>query len=436
MIKFLEKVRYYAFWVFDFLKGGKVRRHFNDVKYILENYNTDKSKQRRNNYQLKLLNHAVKTVPFYKNYKGFNSILDFPIVNKLILRERLDDFISVNYKDKPNFEVSTSGSTGTPLVVFQDLNKKERNTADTLYFGEKAGYKIGHKLFYIRAWGGLLTKNRLTSFFQNVKTINVKHLNSDNIQKLINDISKSKSTNAFIGYTSSFREICKYLEAINAAPIKANISSMIANAEPLGEPTKNAVKKYFDFDILSRYSNMENGILSQQMKGEGTNYHINWASYFIEILDLEKDTPVSYGTLGRVVVTDLFNYSMPIIRYDTGDLATINVDRNYFNGAPSFFKVEGRRMDTIYDTKGNIMTTVVYELEYFPEFKQSQLIQEDEKVYLVKINMVGEFKREKEMIKILQKYLGDDAIIKIEYVNEIPQLSSGKMKLTINRFKL
>jgi phenylacetate-CoA ligase len=40
------------------------------------------------------------------------------------------------------------------------------------------------------------------------------------------------------------------------------------------------------------------------------------------------------------------------------------------------------------------------------------------------------------MIKILQKYLGDDAIIKIEYVNEIPQLSSGKMKLTINRFKL
>ena len=80
--------------------------------------------------------------------------------------------------------------------------------------------------------------------------------------------------------------------------------------------------------------------------------------------------------------------------------------------------------------------TVVYELEYFPEFNQSQLIQEDEKKYCVKINIDEQFKREEKMIDILEQYLGEDAEIRIEYVDEIPQLSSGKRKLTLNKFKI
>ena len=434
-MRFLEKARYYSFWISDLLKGGKVKSHYNDVKFIIENFNDTESKNKRDQHLLELLNHAVENVPFYKPRKGFNSISDFPIVNKLLLRESIDEFISENYKNKPSFEVSTSGSTGTPFLVFQDKNKKYRNTADTIYFGEKAGYKLGHKLFYIRAWGSLLKKNRLASFLQNIRTINAKELDFETCPQIIDEIKTGNSNKAFIGYPSAFREICKYLDSINSKPLEAKVSSMIANAEPLSEPTKKTIKKYFGFEILSRYSNMENGILSQQIINGGNNFHINWASYYIEILDVDNDTPVGYGKIGRVVVTDLFNYHMPLIRYDTGDLAIIDVDKNNFNGAPSFFKVEGRRMDTIYDTKGKIMTTVVYELEYFPEFKQFQLIQESKKTYLVKINIDGIFKQEHKMINILKHFLGEDAIINIEYVDEIPQLSSGKRKLTLNKYK-
>ena len=435
-MKILEKVRYYSFWFLDFLKGGKIKGHFTDIKYILENFDTDESIKRRNDYLENILNHAVSTVPFYSETKGFNSITDFPIVNKLILREQFDNFLSIKHKDKKSFEVSTSGSTGTPLLVLQDKRKKQRNRADTIYFSRKSGYIIGHKLYYIRAWGKLLKKRFFTCFLQNVKTVSVNDLNNEKLPQLIKAFSRGNATKAFLGYSSSFDQICKYLEATNSPPLKANISSMIANAEPLGENTKNAVKKYFGHDILSRYSNMENGILSQQIKNEGSNYHINWASYYIEILDIEKDIPVNYGTLGRVVVTDLFNYNMPLIRYDTGDLAVMDINKKYFNGAPSFSKVEGRRMDAIYNTKGQIVTTVVYELEYFPEFNQSQLIQEDEKKYCVKINIDEQFKREEKMIDILEQYLGEDAEIRIEYVDEIPQLSSGKRKLTLNKFKI
>lgn len=435
MTKLLEIIRYHSFWVIDFFKGSKVKSHYNEIKFVLENYHDDKSAQKRDRFLNSLLSHAKDNVPFYKSFRNSKSLLDFPVVNKLILRESMEQFISDNYKQKDSFEVSTSGSTGTPFIVLQDKNKKYRNTADTLYFGEKAGYRIGQKLFYIRAWGNLLTKSRLASFLQNIVTINVKGLDTSSIPQIINQIEVGGSSKAFIGYPSAFKEICKYLDSVKAKPFNARVTSIIANAEPLSDITKKAIKKYFGIDALSRYSNMENGILSQQIKNGGKNFHINWASYYIEILDLEKDMPVKYGEIGRVVVTDLFNFHMPLIRYDTGDLAVMDIDKNSFNGAPSFFKVEGRRMDTIYDTKGRILTTVVYELECFPEFKQFQFIQEGEKEYRVKINIDDTFKREEEMINLLKSYLGDDAEIHVEYVVEIPQLSSGKRKLTLNNYK-
>lgn len=434
-MKFSEKLRNSAFWFIDFLKQGKVKFHLEDISFILQNFQTDASVKRRQNHISKILSHAATTVPFYKGLKKKDMLTDFPVVNKIILRSQLDRFISEKYKNKPNFKVSTSGSTGTPLVVFQDKNKRHRNTADTLYFGQKAGYEIGQKLFYMKAWSSLLKKSNLVAFLQNIKPVNVRNLDYENISQLLREVTKSSSTNAFVGYTSGYKAIWKYLDSVNALPLKTNISAMIAIAEPLGVVTKKKIKHYFGMDMLSRYSNMENGILSQQIKGQGVNYHINWASYYIEILDLNKDEPVPHGTLGRVVVTDLFNFNMPLIRYDTGDLAIMDVDSNHFNSAPCFTKVEGRRMDVIYDTKGRVMTTAVYELEYFSEFKQSQLIQEGEKSYLVKINMDGVFNQEEKLIEIMSRFLGDDAIIKFEYVNEIPQLSSGKMKLTLNTYK-
>lgn len=428
----LEKLRYYVFWLLDFAKGGHVRKHYKDIKFILENYGSAEASRRMDKHLSGILNHAVTTVPYYKNHEKYNSLRDFPIVNKVLLREFVDDFISEEFKDKKSYQVSTSGSTGTPFVVYQGKNKKLRNTADTIYFSEKAGYRIGHKLFYIRAWNKLIKKNKLATFLQNIRMINVKNLNPVSISKFIKEIEKSTSNNAFIGYPSAFKEICKYLEDVKSKPLNLKVSSMIANAEPLGEPTKKAVKKYFGFDILSRYSNMENGILSQQITNGGNCFHINWASYYIEILDIKENKPAGYGTMGRVVVTDLFNYHMPLIRYDTGDLAIMDVAKDSNTKAPSFTKVEGRQMDAIYTTDGRIMTTVVYELEYFPEFKQFQLIQENKNTYLVKINLEGVFKQEEKMITILKSFLGEDAVIKIEYVEEIPELSSGKRKLTLN----
>ena len=436
MKQIIEKLRKLAFWAIDFLKGGSVRSHYNDIKFISENYNSDEAELRRQRHLDNLLNHAVVTTKFYSAYKNFKSLEDFPVINKSIIREYLDEILSSTYKNKNNYEMSTSGSSGTPFKTLQNKNKKIRNTADTIYFKKKAGFEIGYKLYYIRKWFKMHTKSNLMTKMRNIEMVDVTEFSDEYLSSFIKKLQKDTSTKVMIGYSSAFRDICNYLERKNSAPIKSNISCIIAMSEALSDRTRNALEKYFNAPVLSRYSNLENGILSIQLPEQGNLFHINWASYFIEILHPEKDVPVAYGKLGRVVVTDLFNHCMPMIRYDTGDLAIMTDKNLHFNGAPGFVRVEGRKMDMLYNTKGNIQSPfIIFHLEPYASIKQFQLIQEGEKTYILKLNVESNFNSENELIKMFKSYLGDDAEIQILYVDEIPQLSSGKRRLTINNYK-
>ena len=431
-MKVFEKLRYYSFWIIDGLTGSKVKSHYDEIQFILEHYHSETSKQKRADYLQNLLKHATNTTTFYKDYKNSSVITDFPVVNKAFIKAHSYDLVSKDYKYKKQIKKQTSGSSGTPFTVYIDKNKKKRNTADTLYFSKKTGYELGQKLFYFRAWNSKKFKTKCDAIIQNIKKINVLSLDDAAIGKLLKDLQKETSSIAILCYTSTIRDICKYLDKIHSEPIQVNISSFIANAEPLDEYTRTAVKKYFNCNVYSRYSNMENGMLSHQIPHGGRDFHINWASYYIEILNLHNDNPASYGELGRVVVTDLFNYNMPMIRYDTGDLAIMKSNSDAFNAAPSLVHVEGRKMDTIYTTQGRAISAVVYELDEFDELKEFQLIQENKTTYRVIASLNQDFKREKRVIEMLKKHLGQDAIIHVVYVEKIPKLSSGKRKLTVN----
>ena len=53
--------------------------------------------------------------------------------------------------------------------------------------------------------------------------------------------------------------------------------------------------------------------------------------------------------------------------------------------------------------------------------------------YVIKINTKKNFLREEELVNLFRDVVGKDASIKLEYVDEIPALKSGKRKLTINK---
>jgi phenylacetate-CoA ligase len=178
-------------------------------------------------------------------------------------------------------------------------------------------------------------------------------------------------------------------------------------------------------------------MLAQQTTDSEGAFLANFASYYIEILDLKKDIPVQNGKMGRIVVTDLFNRAMPLIRYDTGDLGVF--EKLIKNGKTQYFlkKVEGRKMDAIYNINGELISSfsVTNSMWKYTQLKQYQFIQIGHKDYEFRLNSEGDFLLEEELINEFKGYLGSDARIGISYVNEIPLLSSGKRKKVLNKMK-
>lgn len=431
MTKILEDIRYHFYWLIDFLKGSPIRHYLNEITYILEDFNSEKSKKIRQLHLKNILLHAIKSTEFYGKLDQESSLDKFPIVDKNVFRDEKKSFLS-RKKYKNTYSTITTGSTGTPLEVFQNKSKRDRNTADVIYFAGKTNFRIGFKLLYLRKWSVDLEKSIIKSFAQNIEPQEVMDLKKEYIVNLVDKLKKDDSRKGWIGYASGFQVICKNLEAMNFKPIHAKIRSIIANSEALNQYTKNSMSYYFNAPVYSRYSNMENGIIGQQVDGSGEDFMVNHASYHIEVLKMESDIPTSSGELGRIIVTDLFNYCMPIIRYNTGDLGVMD----YSVSPPILKRIEGRKTDIIYNTAGDVVPSmIIASIDRYQGILQGQLIQESEKDYTLKLNITSKFKDEVKIIEEFKGYLGYNASIKIIYVDGIPLLNSGKRRSTVNNYR-
>ncbi|WP_142786015.1 CoF synthetase [Changchengzhania lutea] len=432
IIRALERLRYFSFWSMDYLRGSKIKKSLNNIDYHIEHYHTKKAQVQRSINLNNLLNHATQTTDFYKEFGGFKSLTDFPIIDKNSLQKYPDDFKSNVFKNKKTKIVSTSGSTGAALFVEHDKGKIIRNTADTIYFSQKAGFKIGYRLLYLRHWNPYYKKGKLQTWFQNILPVEVLNMQDAKLLKLIKYLKTDCSTKGFIGYASGFEQLCQFLDEKKMLPLQVNVKSIIAMSEHLNYYTKAKMGYYFSAPVVSRYSNMENGILAQQNIGESTNFEINWASYFIEVLDFKNDNHVVAGQPGRIVITDLFNYCTPIIRYDTGDIGLLDAT----SSPPAFKSIEGRKTDVIYNTRGEMVSSfIMINANKFHGIKQCQLVQTAIKTYLLKLNTKDTFHEENQVLTEFKKYLGSDANLSIQYVDEIPLLASGKRKATLNKMK-
>lgn len=432
-MKFGVQLRNIAFWSVDALKGGTVRRHVADIRSILENPGSADAQARRQDYLYRILEHAAATVPFYKPLSGIQDLEQFPVLNKLEIREAMEMLISKKFAKDQLIQVVTSGSTGTPFRVFQDQGKKHRNTADTLYFAQKAGFVPGQKLYYFKIWNQINRKKPWTAWMQNIEDVDVTNLSDVNIKALIAQLRKDISAKAFLGYASAYDALCSYMVRHQEPQVATNLKSVLAMSEGLSESTKKGMFDHFGCAALSRYSNVENGILGQQTQSQPDRFMLNHASYWIELLSMENNTPVPAGTPGRIVVTDFYNFGMPIIRYDTGDIGIWQQDKPKVI-LPYLTSVEGRRMDQVYDTRGSLVSsfTITNNMWKYPEVVQYQFIQKSKDSYLFKLNLPGMFSREKELIEEFKQYFGENATVEVEYVSEIPVLNSGKRKKVTN----
>jgi phenylacetate-CoA ligase len=423
--------RKHIFWLLDFFKGSKIRRHYKEIEFVLNHASSQEAVHRQEKNLSTLLHHAVTTTQFYKN--GSASLNDFPVVNKSIIRESFNSFISHKFKESELIPVVTSGSTGTPFKVYHDKNKKRRNSADAICFAHLSGYDIGDRVIYLKVWVNQNMKSPLRFWMENMIPVDVFLLKDASIKDILHRMENDQSACVLLGYASALELVCKYLERNYKEKVNANVKSVIAMSETLNDYTKKTLQKYFHAQIVSRYSNLENGIIAQQEITGSGRYSINAASYFVEILKMDSDEQAEPGQTGRIVVTDLFNYGMPLIRYDTGDIGALSPDSRK-SGNMYLTKVEGRKLDMLYDTDGNLVSSykITAVMMQYTDILQFQFIQNGLKEFTMEINTGGMFTKEAELLKELKACLGKEAVMTIDYVSEIPLLSSGKRKIITN----
>jgi phenylacetate-CoA ligase len=310
--------------------------------------------------------------------------------------------------------------------VRQDKNKRKRVYAEMIYFWGKAGYQIGMRYAFFRIWTSLST---LTAWARNVLMWSISNQDEENFKNIRNSLKTDHRIKMLLGYPGVLDSLADYILTCGDTPEIYNIKTIIGFGEAFPKRAHEKLKKVFNCIVVSLYSNQENGMLAQECV-ENKEFHVNSASYYIELLKMDSDDPVSVGEPGRIVVTDLFNHAMPLIRYDTGDIGILKGEAECGWHSQVLSSVQGQMADLIYDTRGQKKSPYNVSVLMWPFDKllQYQFIQERATQYILRLNGAQGHYEDAAFVEVFKDFLGQDAEIIIEHVDEIPVLASGKRK--------
>ncbi|MGH8174415.1 MAG: phenylacetate--CoA ligase family protein, partial [Rhodanobacteraceae bacterium] len=152
-------------------------------------------------------------------------------------------------------------------------------------------------------------------------------------------------------------------------------------------------------------------------------------------LDAVRTTPDG-ERIGEVLVTDLHNFGMPLLRYANGDMSTAADEACACGrGLPLLRRIDGRKLDTLHTPAGHLLPGeyIVHAFLGIPSIKRYQLVQRELAVLditLVPDEGFGEPVLE-QIRQAIAKVVGESVSIRFHVVDEIAPSASGKFRVAI-----
>ena len=405
----------------------------------------------RENYLRSLLLHAYHNVFYYKiifdkielvkngevDLSKFNEI---PILTKEIIRNQRKELVANDYHNRRWYYNSSGGSTGEPVRFIQDdrYAKWGRATATYWYKNILGIDELGMKKIFL--WGserdlfgtGVGWRVKINNWLNNTIILNSFKMSPEDMKRHIKTINSYKPA-LLRGYASSLHELCRYAsgEGIKLHSPKAIISS----ADTLTYEMRENIERSFGSRVFDFYGSRESNNLAGECK-EGLMHILAFHNH-VEVLD-KGDRSVNKGEEGRVIVTNLHNYSMPLIRYDVGDTAILGPRKcKCGNVLPTLYKITGRSRDHFISKNGTIVSPHILSTLFFRRdwVKGFQVIQEEYdrvRIMVVLERTISQLEKE-EIEEKLAFILGQDCKIIWEFVDSIPKTPQGKYRYIISR---
>jgi phenylacetate-CoA ligase len=394
-----------------------------------------------------LIHHAYDNCPYYRRQfqeagitpaavRDVDDLPRVPTLSKEQVRANLDDLVARDHDRDRLRRDQTGGSTGSALTFYRDTRRGDARLAVAYRHDGWTGWRIGERTSYI--WGALRDSGPLTNLRWRLRSRLVRR------QTLLNCAAFDEaSMHAFavdlrrwrpalvIAYSGAGYLFARYLldKRLEVPPPKA----IITTAELLQPHQRGVIEQAFGAPVFDRYGAREMGVIASECERH-QGLHIAADSVLVEVI--ANGRPAAPGEPGQIVVTDLLNYGMPMIRYRIGDDGVLSGRHcDCGRGLPLMDMVAGRTSDFLVTRSGALvsaayLTCVVAErigLEHV------MFIQDSLDRILIKVVPGHSFTTADldYLEQRLRQLMGPGVIFSRELVNHIDRGPSGKYRFCI-----
>jgi len=395
---------------------------------------------------LRLLRHAYETVPFYGqrfDAAGFDparlqapgDLQRLPVLTRDDIRNNYDGLRSSQFAEKELFPAATGGTTSNPVPFLRSKDSLQEKNTLQLRFDAWAGLYPGDKIFYV--WGALQDfaqypswRWRLFDRYLMRRIWAPTSLYNDIILEQYRQSMCRFRPKAIYAYPTPLALFCEYLRDHGGDFPRPQTA--ICTAEPLFQAQREIIESVLGCKVFEQYGSREFGMIAGECEAHA-GLHINPAAAFLEYLPVTGTGEELY----EVVVTDLLNYGMPLIRYRIGDCAVPKAEPcSCGRGYPMMKDLAGRTTDVFYLPDGSKVPGVSLTnrvAQVIPGVDQMQVVQETLEEFHIRYVPGAAFRQaDLEFLgEKLRKFFPPPTRFVFERVEQIPREKSGKTRFCI-----
>ena len=332
---------------------------------------------------------------------------------------------------------TTGGSTGEPLTLLKSPDAVARELAATWRGYRWAGIDMGAR--QARFWGVPFARTdrlraTLIDFVCHRRRCSAFDFDADNLERYARRLKRFRPT-YFYGYVSMLVAFANYYRDRGvASPIRPRC--IITTSEVLTPSDRALLEQVFGAPVFNEYGCGELGTIAHEC--EHGSLHVSDENMIVETLDGNR--PCGPARKGEIVITELNNHVMPLIRYRTGDFGML-ADRPCAcgRGLAVLDHVFGRAYDFVVAADGRrfhgefLMYVFEEAQRHEMGIAQFQVQQETLTRFLVRIVPGQGFssRATSAVLERMRQYLGDAIHVDFETVTEIPREPSGKMRVIV-----